>query len=257
MNNQDLHLIANLLYFSFLRSAVTLEAQEIACRTLETVWQGWQNIAQTRMNPSLKAPYETDYGMQNNLFQDFIQGQYFHRAIGLSYSHCAQAAVKQHLLTDHAQKAVTILREQARTVVANAFLDVKKLLGDLYHFAADHTRDEGVQTDDQNRFDLMATISSYIPGLAMQSFIEAEHINIKAGEQSWQIVNTINQVSKEVWQSIETARASYYLAHYNALISVIQSHGIDQTYLHIMFDENGIIPTDKQYQLLPDIIQEN
>jgi len=256
MNNQDLQLIANLLYFSFLRSAVTIEAQAIACNTLETVWQGWQNIAQTRRNPSLETPYETNYGMQNDLFQEFLQAQYFHRKIGLSYSECAEAAVKKQLLTDHAQKAVTILREQARIVVAQAFLDVKKALGNLYNFAAEHSRNADGRTDDLNRFNLMETISSYIPSLAMQTFVEADKINTQASEQSWTVVNTINQVSKEIWQSIETARASYYLAHYNALMAIIQANNIDQAYQCIMFDENGAIPTDQQHELLPALIQE-
>lgn len=257
ISTQDLQILANLLYFSFLRSAVTLEAQDISCNTLETVWQGWQNIAQTRRNPSLETPYETDYGMQNNLFQDFLQAQYFHRKIGLTYSQCTEAAVKQHLLNDHAQKAVTILREQARIVVAKAFLDAKKTLGELYNFAADHTRNDDILINDHNRFDLMETIATYIPSVAMQSFVEADHINAKASEQSWQILNTINQVSKEVWHSIETARASYYLAHYNALMGIIKAHDIDQKYQRIMFDENGIIPTNEQDQLLPETIQEN
>lgn len=257
MSNEDLQLVANLLYFSFLRSAVTIEAQDIACNTLETVWQGWQNIAQTRRNPSLETPYETDYGVQNNLFQDFLQAQYFHRKIGLTYSQCAESVIKQHLLNDRAQKAVTVLREQARVIVAKAFLDVKKTLGELYHFAADHTRNNDTQIGDHNRFDLMETISTYIPSIAMQSFVEADHINTKASEQSWQVVNTINQVSKEVWHSIETARASYYLAHYNALMAIIKAHDIDQKYKRIMFDENGIIPVNEQSQELPHTIQEN
>lgn len=260
MSNQDLQLVANLLYFSFLRSAVTLEAQDIACSTLEIAWQGWQNIAQTRRNPSLQTPYQTDYGMQSNLFQDFLQAQYFHRKIGLTYAECAEVAVKGKMLTNNAQEAVTALREQARIIVAHAFLDVKKILGELYNFAAEHTRakselDELIEY--QSRFDLMETISTYIPSLAMKSFVEADHINTKASEQSWQVVSTINKVSKEIWQAIEVARASYYLAHYNALMPVLKEYAIDINSQQIMFDENGILPEIEQYQILPEVIQEN
>ncbi len=249
----DLQILANLLYFSFLRSSITVEAQEIASGALEVAWEGWQNIAQTRMNPSVDLPYKTNLHAQKILFEDFLRAQSLHRQIGTTYANAAEIAVKAHILSIHAQESVTAVREQARTIVAHAFLDVQKVLGELFNFANQYARYEYLDTDEAIRFDLFETIASYIPYLTMQTFIETEHLNTRASEQTWNVISTIIYVSKRIWHSIESARAAYYLAHYQALLALMQENEIDMSYQKIMFDERGMIPTDEQVEFLPDL----
>ena len=250
ISDSDLELIANLFYFSFLRSVATLEAQDVAYQTLETVWQGWQNIAQTRMNPSLAAPYEVDFSKQELLFKRFIDVQFSHRIVGIAYAQCAQAIVKDNFLHDaHSLKSVGNVREEARTIIIQAVLDVKKILGELYHYASHHLRAIEItpEEDDIMRFDFFDTVSQYIPFFAMKSFIEAERINTQASEQSWEIVRTITSVSKQIWDAIEIARASYYLAHYRTCMKIIHTRSNYQPLL--MFNEYGYITSN--HTLLP------
>ena len=251
VSSSDLQLIANLFYFSYLRSAETIKAQNAARKAFESMWHGWQNIAHTRMNPSLKTPYFIDFDQQQQHYSTFAKAQQEHRRVGLTYSHLAEMAVKQHYLSKDAEDAIIRLREHARTVVAQAFLDAKKIVGDLYDVAIQGLRDP--DNSPALRFDVLETISYYLPILSMQSFIEAEKAQLKASEQSWQIISTMLGVNMTIWDAIETARASFYLAHYNALITLMTKLSIEKKYWLILADEYGI---NKQLKLyLPRNIQ--
>ena len=106
VTSADLQLIANLFYFSYLRSAETIKAQNAARKALESMWHGWQNVAHTRMNPSLKTPYLIDFDQQQEHYLAFAKAKQEHRRVGLIYSHLAEAAVKQHYLSKQAEEAV-------------------------------------------------------------------------------------------------------------------------------------------------------
>ena len=251
INAQDLEYIANLLYFSFLRSAATVETQEIAYKTLQTVWQGWQNIAQTRLNPSQPLAYTPHFELQEKLFREFTKAQYKHRIIGLTYSQCAHTVIKEKLLSTQAHSAAVKIRKDARTVVAQAFLDVKKIIGPLYEYAT--TALDSKDLYNASRFDVLETIATYIPYFALQSFVEAEQINTKASEQTWNVISTIVTVSKQIWDTVETARAAYYLAHYYALVTIIKEHNLPMPFE--LFNEHGIIQSEKQKQFLSELRQ--
>ncbi|GMU19338.1 MAG: hypothetical protein AMXMBFR12_05300 [Candidatus Babeliales bacterium] len=249
ISESDLQIIANLLYFSYLRSLETIQAQNAAKKTFESVWHGWQNIAHTRMNPSIKIPHLRDYEQQAQHYEEFVLAQQKHSSIGQAYSHIAEAAVKQHYLSKVSEDAVIKLREHARTIVAHAFLDAKKIVGNLYHIAIEGLR--GSESKEENeillRFDVIETISYYLPILSMQSFIEAEKAQLKTSEQSWQIINTMLDVNMTIWDTIETARASYYLAHYNEVARLMTNLALEKKYWLIMVDEQGINKQHKEY----------
>ncbi len=254
MSLEDLQLCANLFYFSYLRSAATIKAQDLACSTLCQMWQGWQNIAQTRMNPSLDLPYPADYAHQENLYKEFIKAQTYHRMLGQTYAHAAQTAVKEAYLTDHSKDAILEARERSREVVIIAFVEVKKVLGEMIDFASENLRSDWIEWDDQAedcRFDFMDSISQYIPYFAVKSFIELERINTQASEKTWKIITTMCGVNKQMWESIEMARGSFYLAHYQELCRLMKEMNIDQKYCMIMFNEHGMISPDKQKTPLP------
>ncbi len=252
LTSSDLQYIANLFYFSLLRSVATLAAQEAAVPALDTMWRGWQNIAQTRMNPSHSLPYPLNYHEQQQTYDFFIQAQQIHRSGGLTYAHASQVVVKENVVSADALSAVQEVRQNARTVIMEAFLDIKKILGAAYNFASEHLREESLYKDDENlRWDLVDTIISYIPKLASQSFIEAEKIQTQASEKSWEIIQNIIEVNTQIWNAVETARASYYLAYYREIIQFMYEQAIDTNYLLVAFNENGITPTQERDELLP------
>ena len=243
ITHSDLQYIANLFYFSLLRSVATLAAQEAAVPALDAMWRGWQNIAQTRMNPSLSLPYQVNYHEQQQVYDFFIQAQQLHRTSGQTYAHASHTVVKENVLSPHALSAVQEVRINARTIIMEAFLDIKKILGAAYHFASEHLReDESIawQEDETLRWDLVDTIISHIPKLASQSFIEAEKVQTQASEKSWEIIQTIIEVNTQIWNAVETARASYYLAYYREVINLMHEQSIDKNYLLVAFNENNM-----------------
>lgn len=235
----DLQLIANLFYFSYLRSIQTINAQAAARKAFESLWSGWQNIAHTRMNPSLPVPHALDFEQQQKHYLEFCKAQQEHRRIGQAYSQIAQITTKEHYLSASTQEGILRLREHARTVVAQAFLDAKKIVGNLYEIATQGLRHPEDSTEIL-RFDVLETISYYLPILSMQSFIDAEKAQLKISQQSYEVIHTMLEVNMTIWDTIETARASYYMAHYNALSEYMVRLSISKKYWHILVDEQGI-----------------
>ncbi len=247
---EELQLVANLFYFSYLRSAATIKGQEAARAALDTLWHGWQNIAHTRMNPSHKAPYIFDPITQEACYHRFIEAQKEHRYAAQAYANLTQALIKQHYFTQPTHDAITKLRDHARSIVAQAFLDAKKILGNLYDLAMHGMRSEPEQ-EPELRFDMLQMISSYLPILSLQTFIDAERAQLTMAEQGWEIISTMLQVNMTIWHEIETARASYYLAYYQIMSSIMKRHQVPKKYWTIIVDENGLHP--KNSPVLPTI----
>ena len=204
------------------------------------------------MNPSLNIPHPVNFSQQQILFEDFQKAQLLHRTIGTTYAAVAQSAVKENHLTPPAHTSVVALREEARVIVAQAFLDIKKALGPLFDFAQQQLRIE-LDNEDTTRFDLLEILANYIPGMALKPFIEADHLNIRASQEIWNILTTLTIVSNKIWHEIESARAAYYLAHYQALLRLMNENNVDNMYRLIMFDEYGILALHNQQTYLPDL----
>jgi len=139
VSSEDLILIANLCYLSFMRSYCTLHAQDIALQAINSVWQGWQNIAQTRLDPSQKAPFTISEQRKEMTGELFWTAHDEHRIMGTTYAQAAETIVhKSGLSTLKAARGVDDLRSRARSVMAQALLDVRTYLGTV--FQADQTK---------------------------------------------------------------------------------------------------------------------
>src|ERR1700733_2474201 len=252
INPFELQIIANLFYFSYLRSVITIHAQKSALSLLDQTWQGWHAIAQTRMNPSVSITHTANPTLLISLAHDFAQKEILHRSLGRSFAHAAQTAVKDSYLSEPLQKAIVALRERARTIVIKTFLDVKETLGPLFDIAyksiLDNYEDD---THEDLRSKILDTLGHIIPAIAAKSFIEAEKCNIQASKEAWNILFKMNNITAQVWDSIERARAAYYAAHYRNIVAIINSYPIHDRYKCILFDENGIKNAVLQNQLLP------
>ena len=249
---EELQMIANLTYLSFKRSLFTLKAQEKSLQTLDTLWKGWQNIAQTRMDPSIEQPYyitETEKSYENIV--QFWQLHDEHRKVGLAYSHAIKDIVDgKTLITVYAHDSVNTMRNQARTVVAHSLLNVKNYVGELFHTT---------ETKFQKILSYINFIWTYLPKLALHSFVEANKTNDSVSEESWEIIMKIQNVGKHTWQIIEQDRASFYLAFYKAIWHSMKKLNLEPNYFKILFDQNGPIyrdnQTDNQSDYLPDPTQ--
>lgn len=226
INAEERNIIINYIHCAYWRSRATIEAQKAATAMLETTWKGWQNIAQTRMNPSRKAPHIIDYKKQEEIFKQFQNAQVEHQKHRQNYDLAAEYAVKGPYSNAH-KNAVTVLRDRARQIIIKEFLDVKKTLGDLFEFACGHLKhiDQNDEITDVIRFDYLDTLISLIPAsYATQSFIEAEKLQNTASQQTWQTFETITMVNQKIWHAIETARMEYYQAHYDVIVHYLEQN---------------------------------
>lgn len=228
---EDLHLLLNLSYFSYLRSLTTLQAQDVAIKQLEVSWKGWQNIAHNRLDPSKPRPYEIKE--EEKYYPDFWPLHDKHKTVGTSYTHAVNGIVEGDMLTTiNAQTAVKEMRAQSRAVVAQALLSVKELLGSFFYEP---------QKKSGKSFSFLNHLWEYLPQLAMHSFVEANKLNDELSEEAWKAIFTMQTFGAETWEKIEEARASFYLALYKELFVVADNIFLEQEFRTILFDEVGII----------------
>ncbi len=242
---KELQMIANLIYFSFKRSYATLEGQSVALKTLDTMWEGWQNIAQTRLDPSKEQPHKISDYEKRYIVENFWQAHDQHIKIGKTYVCAVDSIVNgDFLYTIHAKKAVSELRGQGRKVVAQAIADIRSYVGELFHASK--------KSQSTKSIPFLDYLWDYLPKLAVSSFIEANNTNDIVSQKSWNILMKIQGVGKRTWQMIEQERAGLYLAFYKTLWAVMHKLSVNQDYLKIMFDEHGEITPENQQEFLPN-----
>lgn len=255
VSQENFQLIANLCYFSLQRSLNTLEAQDQAIKSLTLFWNGWQNIAQRRLDPSHTLPNQIADTEKKETPELFWKLHDEHQKIGTTYTHAVNNIVHDSVLTSaQALKSVQEIRESSRAVVAQALLDVKSYLGDLFYLPknkkiTDETVKELTSTGHKGA-SLLDHIWTYIPQLAMYSFVNADKLNNEVSEEAWEILKKVQDVGIRTWQAIEEGRASFYLAHYKAILEVMAKIGLPEKYRTVLFDEHGIIPENDRTTLL-------
>lgn len=242
---KEAQLIANVIYFSFKRSHCTLIAQETALTSINILWKGWQNIAQTRLNPSKEAPYRiTEYEKHHILDQLWPQHDQ-HQYIGKTYAQTVEYVVNgDYLLTVNAKNCVKQMRNQARAIVAQAITNAKEYIGQLFYTHKKYPKN-------YKGFDFLDYLWDYIPKLALGSFIQANNANDLVSEESWNILMKIQDISKKTWHMIEQERAGFYLALYKAMWHKMKHLNLEEEYFTIAFDNNGPLPINLQHEGLP------
>jgi len=246
--HEDLQLIANLCYVSFQRSHFTLEAQACALKTLSSVWNGWQNIAQTRLTPAKQTPH-TISEKEKNFLKTFWNLHGKQQKSAKAYAYAVDAIVDTEMLrTTIASTAVSVMRSQARSIVAQALVDVKKLLGDLFFTS----QKKGILAE--KALNLLDHLKTYIPQLAVYSFSEADTISTYASEDGWKALYTIQDVGVKTWEAIENARAEFYRSRYNSVVDIIKKNKLPKSCFEILFYEDGAIIYNKKPTYLPSCL---
>jgi len=240
---KEAQIIANLIYFSFKRSYLNLEAQHTALETLNTVWKGWQNISQTRLDPSVEEPHKISNDDKAYSLESFWAIHDEHKKTCKTYSKAVDIITnKNFLFTINSHEAVKNMRQEARQVVSQSLINVKNYIGPLFY---------SKKKPINKAIPLMDHLLEYIPKLALNSFIQANITNDKISNESWNILMKIQNVGKITWQMIEQERAAFYLAFYQAIFYAIQKAELDDEYRKIIFDQCGSINQDHQYEFLP------
>jgi len=249
ITHKELQLITNLCYFSLQRSLATLNGQTAARNALTHVWHGWQNIAHTRLDPSKQLPHIITQQEKEQTIKQFWSMHDHCRLVGTTYTHAVKTVVQENTLkTASALRAVQLLRESTRALIAQALTDIRSYLDILFY---DPRKSSGLITRKNKIFSFLDYIWDYVPKLAVYSFSEADVLNNTVSEETWKTLEAIQQVSSQTWQAIEKARGSFYLAHYKVLHTIMEHADIDNRYKTIMFDQYGIIAKNKRNKKLP------
>jgi len=261
----DIQITLNLIYFSWCRSTITLRAQKEAVYALDIIWKGWQNIAQTRLDPAIDLPYAILPEQQNSTLEHFWELAQRHRSIGMTYSYAVKMILdKQIVQNPLTLDGITDMRDNARHMVLQSLLDIRKQLGEFFHIKIydgheeDYLLQESILNPEQNLdeekkgINLLEYIYTYIPQLALYSFIEANSMQNIVSEEGWYALKTIQEIGNQTWKAIEDARANFYHIYYTVLFNAIKQHGLPDSCLLLMFSPQGIIPSHEQRYRLPD-----
>jgi hypothetical protein len=237
--NQDLHILANLFYFSYLRSHSTLHAQEKILQALRTLNQCWQNITHTRLNPSQQEPHqEIIFEESKDIFALYTQ----YHEINKTYAHATEAIIKGSLLANgYAKEAIEHVRKQARIIIQKELLDIKKHAGSFFNYIA---------AQYPKRKTIVDYALDYIPMLSVSSFIKANRAHNLLSVQTWRTWYQLQEAGNYTWQIIEQARADFYQECYVEIMTIIDEHKIPDDYRTIMFDQEGIINKSKRNNYL-------
>lgn len=243
----QLQLIANLVYFSYLRSQTTVTIQPLAMRALNGLWHGWHNIISTRLNPSQQVPHSICSRQEERVNQEFWNAYRHHRTAALSYAHAVNNIIQGTVLTDpFAQRAVEDLRAIAHKVITTALTNFKQHIINLVFGHKD-------PREDITRTTLAQFVVTYIPHLAQQSFIDANKLTIAASIESWDMFAKIQEISNYTWRITEEARAQLYHTVYRKLYTLMSSSSIEAPYMTIVYNEIGFIPEDERDMVLPEL----
>jgi hypothetical protein len=215
ITRNDLDMIKKLVDSSLRRAQITLLVQQHAWQTIELFWQGWQNFAQTRLNPSKDRPFALDEHRHEKAEQ-FWQLLEHYDHICSEYTHIAQEIVHGDLLeTDLAKKSVAKMRQDVRVFMVHALSDVKKHLEALYSITFKVSPQELVdifETEQLKSFSLSSFLIDYIPSLAMHKFIHADAFYTGLSQEGFDVLTKIQLIGNQAWDAIEIARAHFYAA---------------------------------------------
>jgi len=241
--SHDLEAIGNLLYFSYKRSATSCKAHEIGLAMLEHTWHGWQNITQTRLNPTISKPYRFAPYEQEQCAHKWVEIQKEYHIATQAYAAITDALLKNNMITNaYINDGIAAVRKQARKAMAKSLFDVQEHLNAFLNLSEHNPLRSPTKGIGIKEF-----FSKYIPQLAMKTLIEAEHASNLVSEESFKILATIQQASAYVWQAVERERAAFYKAHYQSLCT---HHGKP---IRMIVDDQGILPEVKRAHYLPQL----
>jgi hypothetical protein len=239
---EDLTILANLCYFSFLRSYHTLMVQRAGIATLNTTRQLWHNMTATRRNPSRAIPYEYDEHRACTEYADFCAAYSTYLSVNKRYSQVAETIIHGACVTSKkTMSALEELRNRARTIVADSITQVPIMRSENNQsetFLSIIKKHGGVLYDIGNT--ILDGFWRLTPFFAAKAFVETDREYNRVSQYAWESLMMFEQTGVALWDSIETARAHYYAECYRLVYRYYEihyPHALDT--LWILFDEQG------------------
>lgn len=210
----DVRLLLNLLYWSHERSCSTIVTQAAAERNLREQWDAWQSCADRRLNPKAgAAPFRehVHHHMFESLQKEFhnIHSQYS-SIVALTTDACRYThqpiAFFVEALREQARQHVMHIMKQHLTVVAK---ELEQQLGSQALAL---------------RLDRRGLISYLINQIAVASFAQLDASWRGSSNQLMLQFLAIQGLFNDVWNTIETARTTFYKTYFNLIINVMHEY---------------------------------
>ena len=218
ISKDDLEAIRQLVDCSLHRSTVTIAAQQQVWQAVTLLWQGWQNFAQTRLNPSKDRPYLIAPEDKTVTVEGCWEILAAHEEACTAYGQIVKEVVYEATLhTPLAKEAVQEMRQEARVCMLDALTDVKMQLEGLYDITFNKSFDlliEAIEEDESGtkRFNVSSFLMNYIPNLVVHKFVEADALYNTLSEEGWTILEKVQLIGNQAWHAIEMARSHFYRA---------------------------------------------
>jgi len=239
----DLCFILNALYFSYARSAQTLTTQLSSQAHLNYSWQAWQETYSCRLNPgnvsSLNINTEKAIQASHDFWQNYSQQKHI--------NNCYNTMVKNIIHGDYIKHSLSkdylhALRQKARVIMLDSLADVKEHLNDLIEASQKKSLTKKLSH-------LADFMNSYIPQLAVNTFIKADKMHTKLMTDSWDFLHNISNIGIMTWEPIEKTRSAFYQAQYSALYTLMKKRSLRRKYFKFCIEEHIIL--EKPIDSLP------
>jgi len=231
-SDEDLMVLADLLYYSHKRSEASLEAQQATSAALQELCHYSTAVVQTRLNPSKQATHSFDkkrYSHNQKVVTASLE-QYF--ATNKKYDTLVQSVVNGDALQSaFVKKGVQKLREDSRSLVAHTINEhlysLQKSLGEAQKIAI-----TVAGLFKQQVFPKMPTRSfleyvwACVPQFLINSFVSFDSAYATTHEQFCTALIKEYEVGNNIWLVIESARGALYRAHYAALMPLLKERSL-------------------------------
>jgi hypothetical protein len=252
---QNLCLIANVLYCAWARSSANVQTQRYVESSLQTMVDLAHHFDITRLTPARyftnKQPDKTPL---NQLYQALDQhekaSKAYHQAITLIVD-------KEALESINAQAAITTVRSNARTAVAQGVASVVTHFDQLLSQA--HIWLESVikllfknkPIDPSDSKTILQTLWKYIERLLAKAFIASDSKYITAWNDAMQALLIPHALHNALWDVMEQVRAAFYAAHYEAVYEYMQALHLSKP-CYLTIDNTGFIANTTHIIPVPD-----
>lgn len=231
-NENDLKLVANLLYWSYERSLINLKVAQASKENIELNFRCWQNIAATRLNPSKELPnkiYDQDIlESAKKLYENYKR----YRDVSDSYAYCIESVLKKSAIENQQVKdGVIELRKTARGIMASSLASAGIFLR--------------VPEENSKKSIKLPNWILKPFNFGINGFVEIDAKYNKAVTKCQNALLVAQQASDWVWTTIETSRSNFYKIYYESLVEFIKSKKINFSKFNIMYSNlnlNGDLP---------------
>lgn len=256
--DEEKTLLANLLYWSWQRSATILSLQQAVVEYVQHSGTIIDETMGARLNPakiSSILKYETrewerDYAAFEKADTRMKQELKRYRFVAATYAQCIEYLIKTGDVRSAIKDLVQELREQsraARLVVmqeqCTSLTAIMDNLKKVMHNFGNHVRDYA----EEGSRSLFDCVVQFVTPAVFNSFATFDKKYNLFNKQFWNVLVNSYAMNNLLWEVTEQVRVDFYKAHYEALLQLL---GHEERLMIAAFDADGFVEINKREQTI-------